>query len=336
LNAVDVIDGATNQVTTVPVGIAPEAAAVNLATNQIYVANSGSSTVTVIDGANNSTSTIPVGLTPSAVAVNPVTNMIYVAAANDGQLSVINGATGTVVAFVNVQQYPTAVAVNPLTNMIYVGNRDSSSVTVVNGITYATTNLALGQEPECLFVNTISNKIYVGTPNQMLIVIDGATNTITDFSVAAGVYGMAINPVTGEIYIPGFGLGSSGNSLGVMTEQNTQANPLTTTITPLPKNQTTSTTPEFQFVAASTFSPTAPTPQGVYYQVDSWQGAWKAAIGVNPDFSGRTNKLTAGPHVIYAFAVDGQEAGINGDGNSGQILTGSIAAYAFTVIPPGQ
>ena len=74
-----VIDGATNNTTTVPVGTEPSAVAVNPNTNQIYVANPYSNNVTVIDGATNNTTTVPVGTNPSAVAVNPVTNQIYVA-----------------------------------------------------------------------------------------------------------------------------------------------------------------------------------------------------------------------------------------------------------------
>ena len=57
--------------------------AVNPITNQIYVANYGSNTVTVIDGATNNTTTVAAGTIPYAVAVNPNTNKIYVA--NGGQ-----------------------------------------------------------------------------------------------------------------------------------------------------------------------------------------------------------------------------------------------------------
>lgn len=42
-------------------------------TNQIYVANVDSSSITVIDGATNNTSSVTTGAGPYAVAVNPVT-----------------------------------------------------------------------------------------------------------------------------------------------------------------------------------------------------------------------------------------------------------------------
>jgi YVTN family beta-propeller protein len=59
-NIVTVIDGATNNTTTVAVGNIPQAVAVNSVTNQIYVANTYSNNVTVIDGATNSTTTVAV------------------------------------------------------------------------------------------------------------------------------------------------------------------------------------------------------------------------------------------------------------------------------------
>src|ERR1017187_2080806 len=63
--SVTVIDGATNNPTTVNVGVYPYAIAVNPVTNKIYVANycgndltcQSAGTVTVIDGATNNTTT---------------------------------------------------------------------------------------------------------------------------------------------------------------------------------------------------------------------------------------------------------------------------------------
>src|SRR5208282_6430265 len=85
---VTVIDGTTNTVTsTVTAGVGPRAVAVNLATNQIYVANQSRLFVTVIDGATNTASNVPTpGGAPTSVAVNPVTNTIY--AVNTGGFSV--------------------------------------------------------------------------------------------------------------------------------------------------------------------------------------------------------------------------------------------------------
>jgi YVTN family beta-propeller protein len=76
---VSVINGATNTVVaTVTVGNEPDAIAVNSATNQIYVTNHGSGTMSVISGATNTVAaTVTVDSEPDAVAVNPATSQIY-------------------------------------------------------------------------------------------------------------------------------------------------------------------------------------------------------------------------------------------------------------------
>ena len=54
--------------TTVNVGNAPTAAAINAVSNKIYVANASDKNVTVIDGATNATVTVNTGSNPAAVA----------------------------------------------------------------------------------------------------------------------------------------------------------------------------------------------------------------------------------------------------------------------------
>jgi YVTN family beta-propeller protein len=129
-NNVTVIDGATNNTTTVAVGIQPFAVAVNPLTNKIYVANAAGGSVTVIDGATNNTTTVAVGALPSGVTVNPVTNKIYVANRDGNSLTVIDGATNTAIT-IPTGMAPIGVAVNPVTNKIYVANSGSNDVTVL-------------------------------------------------------------------------------------------------------------------------------------------------------------------------------------------------------------
>jgi YVTN family beta-propeller protein len=88
-----VIDGATNDTTSVPLGGtegADYALAVNPVTNKVYVTNYQDGDMTVIDGATNDTTLVCTGEEPRAIAVNPVTNKIYVA--DRGCLTVITDA----------------------------------------------------------------------------------------------------------------------------------------------------------------------------------------------------------------------------------------------------
>src|SRR3972149_294179 len=84
-------------VSTISVGLFPEAVGVNSSTNRIYVANFSSNTVSVIDGTTNAVvSTITVGSRPWGVGVNSSTNRISVSNYYNGTVSVLDGATNTV------------------------------------------------------------------------------------------------------------------------------------------------------------------------------------------------------------------------------------------------
>jgi YVTN family beta-propeller protein len=329
---VTVIDGATNATTTVAAGTSPYSVAVNPVTNKVYVANYVSANVTVIDGATNATTTVAAGTSPYSVAVNPVTNKIYVANEGSGNVTVIDGATNATTTVV-AGSYPYSVAVNPVTNKIYVANAGSANVTVIDGATNATTTVAAGTGPRSVAVNPVTNRIYVANFNSNNVtVIDGATNATTTVAAGTYQYSIAVNPVTNKIYVANGG----SASVTVLTEQAVSTIPLTTTISPLAGNVTGSTTPTFTLSAASAFAPTAPPVQHVFTQVDTWQGSWQAATPSAGVFTATMSPLGAGTHVLYAYAVDGQDGTgcSNGNGSTCSPLIGSIAAYVFTVVVP--
>ncbi len=366
---VTVIDGATNTTSTVAAGAGANSIAVNPVTNKIYVANAGSGTVTVIDGATSATSTVSVG-NAGEVAVNPVTNKIYVTnhltngltvidgatntattvAGGDGAYSiainsvtnriyvaddntigaviVFDGATNAIIATVTVGDHPLGIAVNSVTNKIYVTNQNSNTVSVIDGATNSAVTLSAGTNPNAITVNPVTNKIYVANENSgNVTVIDGATNTT--FAVAAGTapWAIAVNPVTNTVYNVNL---TSGN-VTVISEQQVQTVPLSASITSLPGNQTASQTPLLTFTAASTFSPSTPPPQNIFFQVDTWQGSWtRATASGGSSCTGTTTTLQPGLHIVYAYADDGQEATST---QAASPLISSIVAYEFLVIP---
>ena len=84
--------GSPHVVATIAVGRGPIGVAVDSTTDLIYVANSGSSTVSVINGATNRVvATVSVGGLPEGVAVDSTTDLIYVTNNRSGTVSVIRG-----------------------------------------------------------------------------------------------------------------------------------------------------------------------------------------------------------------------------------------------------
>ena len=343
-NTVTVIDGATNNTTTtVSVGNSPKAVAVNPVTNQMYVANSGSNTVTVIDGATNNTTTVSVGNSPWAVAVNPVTNQIYVANQGDGTVTVINGATNSTTP-VGVGSNPWAVAVNPVTNQIYVANEGDGTMTVINGATNATTTVSVGSNPWAVTANPVTNQIYVANKGDgTMTVIDGATNVTTIVSVGSNPWAVVVNPVTNQVYVANNGEGT----VTVISPNTVQSIPLSAqvagvadsqTITGLAVFGTKNPNPSFTATATSSYSPIAPAPTALYYQLDTVQGAWQrvtasGGAGSNPaGYNFSLSGVAVGLHTLYAFAVYGDESGTdNAPGNSPEI--GNMTAYTFVEVP---
>jgi YVTN family beta-propeller protein len=204
---VTIIDGATNNPTSVNVGIYPYALDVNSATNKIYVANQcgddprcGNATMTVIDGATLGTIDVAIaGHYARAIAVNSVTNKIYVPSdcygdpscqgVPNGTVSVIDGAT---LAYTSVGAGVSAysIAVNSVANRIYVANECGSdrscqsigTVTVIDGATLTFTNIGVGHYPYGLALNSATNLIYV--PNyydNTVSVMDGTPITALQF-----------------------------------------------------------------------------------------------------------------------------------------------------------
>jgi len=219
---------------TIAVGSAPEAAALNKVTNRLYVANYVGRSITVIDGATHATSTIAIGIRTHAVAVNEATNKIYVVNIGDngpfgsgiqGAITVIDGATNSAATVMDPNANgPFSVAVNQSTNKIYVGNYWSGNVTVVDGATNATATVtdpnAKSLAAYAVAVNPTTNKIYVANANNSLTngsgnvtVIDGATNsttTVTD-SNAIGPNAVAVNATTNKIYVTNGGAWPAAN-----------------------------------------------------------------------------------------------------------------------------
>ncbi len=183
-----VIDGTSNQVTTLATTNGPIYATANPATNRVYVA--GTSVLEVWDGSTNSRLAIT-GLTGGLhqVAVNPNRNEIWVNATDSRTVKLLDGATNQQIATVSTgKEGPHGIAINTVTNRIYTTDLAANSVTVIDGATrQIITSISIPTPALGIAVNSVTNKVYVssGGFGAFLHVIDGATNTLVT-SVPAG------------------------------------------------------------------------------------------------------------------------------------------------------
>ena len=190
---------------SVSVGLTPFAAAVDSATNKVYVANEGSNSVSVIDGASNTVAfSVPVGVSPQGVAVDSKTDMIYVTNNSSNSVSVINGANEKVVASINVGLAPGPIAVNPQTNLIYVGNETGNSVSVIDGSSDSVIDTIGVPGPCYLAIDSTRNVLYALSGQENFVaVINAATDiTTSDISIYyTNVHAVAVDPLTNQLYV---------------------------------------------------------------------------------------------------------------------------------------
>jgi YVTN family beta-propeller protein len=125
-----------SNIATILVGELPTGIAYNPKNNYIYVADSGSNTVSVIDTrSNKQINPILVGELPTGIAYNPKNNYIYLTNSGSNTVSVINANSNKQFASIALQDAlrPIALAYNSDNGYIYVVNEESSTISVING-----------------------------------------------------------------------------------------------------------------------------------------------------------------------------------------------------------
>lgn len=174
-SSLSILDGNTLTSTSTTLGPDPIAMAVNTATNQIFVVDDTSDSLTLIDGGTGSATTLPsIGPLLKAVAVDPTTNLAYIAAYGSceaycpGGYAIVNPSTqtNTYVSVPNGGNFA-AVAVNAKSNEIYFVNNywESSTVdgtvTILDGNTDLTDTVSVGLNPVAIAVNEVTGRVYV-------------------------------------------------------------------------------------------------------------------------------------------------------------------------------
>jgi YVTN family beta-propeller protein/VCBS repeat-containing protein len=142
-----------NQViSTIKVGTSPSAVAVG-SDGKVYVANTGSNTVSVITFNANNTykiSTVTVGTAPTALAVSPTTGQVYVANRGSNTVSVIS-TSNKVIKTITVGSQPSGVAITPDGKRVYVVNTGGATVSVIN----TATNTLVDTNPSTFAIDPI-------------------------------------------------------------------------------------------------------------------------------------------------------------------------------------
>ncbi|MCI4318911.1 MAG: YncE family protein [Thermoplasmata archaeon] len=171
-----------NLTAAIAVGTDPFGVAVDNATNDVFVTNTGSDNITVIDAATGAPiASIGVGSSPYGVAYDWASNEIYVANGGSDNLSIISGSNLTVVGSVGVGSSPVGVVADPQSRQVFVANRYSDNVSVVSDRNHTVVaTVSAGDQPYGVALDNRTDAIYVTNENSSNIsVLNGSSDNLT-------------------------------------------------------------------------------------------------------------------------------------------------------------
>jgi YVTN family beta-propeller protein len=173
----------------------------NPVTRKVYAVDKLRSEVAIIDTTNDSVARVRVGAGPVSIAVNERSGRVYVVSAATGTVSVIDGSSNALVTTVKVVDRPYSLAVNSATGKVYVSHTFSNKTSVIDGATNTTEPLTTGSI-DLIAVDPQTDRIYLlSYEGGALGVLNGSRSTIERRNAGKHAWGMALNPVTHELYV---------------------------------------------------------------------------------------------------------------------------------------
>lgn len=250
-------------------GGAPQAAAVNVATGDLFIGDRDAPVVWIVRGGDFSLPPRRIqlrGTGITALAANPQTNMAYAIMAERSRLAQINGATEQVFSM-TTGGGPGALATDVVRDQIYVLNEQSPFVTV-----HASQSL---------------------TPWAL----------VTSERTFPASRALTIDPLAGRLSVANTG----DDELVSFDLADGRPAPLRVTVTPLPGQAPTVAAPTFNLAVQSDLAAaTLGVYVQVDSRDGAWTRADRLADG---SYQARLPQLAPGAHTLYAFALDAQSAG---------------------------
>ncbi|HEY3317333.1 MAG TPA: cytochrome D1 domain-containing protein [Coriobacteriia bacterium] len=205
-------------VATVPVGLSPDAVAVDPVTHHVFVGNYYGDSVTVIDGVSDSvdaTVPMPTGgslAVPIAVVSDPLNARVYVGNFWSNFVSVIDGTTFSRIATISPPASHAAgvralaLDSSGVTPKVYAAIFGKQLVSVIDGSTNAiVANIPVGDSPRALaaFASGMRRRVYVANRySNNVSIIDGNTDSVVaTVPTGAGPKAIAVDPDRGFAYV---------------------------------------------------------------------------------------------------------------------------------------
>ena len=207
-HCVTVIDREQDMVVaTIAVGRAPVGIVARADGRRVYVANSGSDTISVIDTAiNRVINTISnLGYSPAELALSEVRQTLYATNPDSDNVSVIDTVARTVIGRIYVGKRPCCIAVDEDRRKIYVTNTGSHTISVIdmyedNYERSVEKTITVGLNPVGMVIH--EDKLYVAnSASNSIDVVDIPSYTVTNTISVGQKPTRMLSGLIGRIYV---------------------------------------------------------------------------------------------------------------------------------------
>lgn len=193
---------------SVNVGSGPTLAVYDPATQEVYVVNAISNTVSVLNG-TAVVATVPLGTTnftvgdPVAAVYDPSSGYVYVVdrylfEENGGAVSVIHGTTLLLVIPIGLE--PSGAAYDASNGFLYVAESSTGHVAVIDG-TGTIANLAVGTDPGAVIFDPADGMDYVANRASANLSVLSGVSVVGTVGVGTQPAAFAFDPLSGAVYV---------------------------------------------------------------------------------------------------------------------------------------
>lgn len=191
---------------SVSVGVDPQGdPGIDSSRGLVYVANSGSNSLSVINEASRSViATVPVGQDPYAAVVDSGLDRVFVSNTAGGTVSAIDGSSDALLSTINIGGSPTIMAIDTVNHRLYVANGGSVSLIDTQTLQFLQTfsNVCSSGNITGLAVDPGLLRLFAscGSSNS-LSTVDVTSGSIASQNIGSQPEEVAVDPSTHMVYV---------------------------------------------------------------------------------------------------------------------------------------